>query len=190
MLALGNDIVDLQERPKNGAKYFQRLLKYAANASELPLLSNISCELKVRSGLVWAIKESAYKSSNKLGNRERFKPKSFVITSLSLDGSSVHGEVSFKKSALTFEGVIFETHLHVWTFISKSCVKASHAISAKDRRGQSSDVRQLALDSAGIEDAFIEKDVNEIPWIKHPEKGKIEVSLSHHGRHVACAHQI
>lgn len=191
MLALGNDVVDLLERPRNGIIYFQRLLTYTITNSEHLLLESLSgIELELRSRLVWAIKESAYKSSNKIGNLDRFNPKMFVIASLSIEGNGVHGVVSYKESTLTFEGLIFETFLHVWTSLSKNGVKVSHALSGKDRRGQSKDVRQLALDSTGIEEAFIEKDENKIPWIKRPSMDKIEVSLSHHGRLVACAHQI
>ncbi len=190
MLALGNDIVDLLERPKNGTKYFQRRLKYAANVSELPLLSNISCELKVRSGLVWAIKESAYKSSNKLGNRQRFNPKLFTISALSIEGKIVAGEVYYKETALIVEGSICPTHLHVWTSLSPSRVKADCTVSSMDGSAQSFHARQLALDSGGFTGAVVIKDVDGIPWIHHPARKKLELSLSHHGSYVACAHQI
>lgn len=191
MLALGNDIVDLQEKPRNGKRYYRRLLNYSLNLSEQICIQGLlGIKENFLASLVWAIKESAYKSSNKLGNYERFNPKMFRISSLLIEGEQICGEVYFEKTKLIIQGKINESFIHIWTTSSKECIKVTEAISKIDSETQSRKVRQLAIDSSGFEDALISKDPNNIPWMLLANMDKIEVSLSHHGRYVACAHQI
>lgn len=184
MIALGNDVVDLNEAPKNGEAYYARLTSYALNHSELKLLRQDD-HLTLR--LIWAIKEASYKSSNKTGNLRKFNPKDFIVDLIEGSGKHVSGYVTHENSKLNFRGKVADDFIHIVAYRNlQNVIFQEGEIPISGSLKQSTAVRNL-IQEAVEGDFCIQKDVNGIPWMICSDRKRTEISLSHHGRFGAWA---
>lgn len=111
MIALGNDVVDLNWHPRNGQRYFDKVASYAFSTFEN---STFSKYILTREGnmLLWSIKEACYKSAVKLGSAKQFIPKDFAISNIELRDGFFYSTINHTENTLLGRSVILKSKIH------------------------------------------------------------------------------
>jgi len=194
MIALGNDVVDIDWDPKNGNQYFDRLASYAFS---IPEQHQLSLYLSTNEGimLLWSIKEACYKSAVKLGHSGRFNPREFSIRNIEKNDGFFYSDICQANNCLKGRSVIEEGKIHSIT-ISKQHhfeeVKVNdERISSDNYNEQHQAVRNLLRkDLSFWHDGPItfSKNVAGVPFVlADGEALETDISFSHHGKVVGYA---
>lgn len=191
MIALGNDVIDLDWHPKNGNKYFNRLASYAFTLSEHNELSEY---ISTTAGkmLLWSIKEASYKSATKLGCSSRFIPKNFNIKELEVKRGFFYSTISYKSNCLKGKSVVKNNKVHSITVHESSNLDSisfnDHLISSDKYSEQSKTVRHLLKNDLFNDSITISKNERGVPYlILGGDASSMEISFSHHGKVVGYA---
>lgn len=190
MIALGNDVIDLAETPRNGLRYYRRLQSYAFSAQELEQF-RLNRNLPEQLAIGWSVKEAAYKSVTKLIGRKQTVPKSFHFEVISETPNFLTSSVRFEDFILQAETSLTDFHVHSLCYLvrPRAGLVVGIGTTQPDYKNQSSDVRTLALQAMTNADR-IRKSVDGVPYFERGGKPlATELSLSHHGRWVAFAYQ-
>ena len=189
MIALGNDVVDLTEAPRNGENYYHRLIQVAFSSQEMDQLSS-RFSLEIKCAILWSAKEAAYKSLKKCGNTMEFSPKEMSVLVPNQDGLELQGIVQTKEHKFVLSTSISEGWVHSLTYLMSADVPTFQVIACeKDPVSQSRIVREQALHHFKSADA-IEKNQQGIPqFFRQGVLVPNELSLSHHHQVAAFAFQ-
>lgn len=183
MIALGNDVVDLHETPRNGDVYYYRLIQTAFLSDEMDQLPG-NFTLKMACAVLWSAKEAAYKSLKKLGVLEKFIPKGLHVHSLSFHASEIEGTVSYNDLSLKLKVSFNDDWVHSTTFMTERDRKWAVVRCDKNYRAQGLAARKAALEHYHLADK-IDK-TEGIPVLMADRKRlPNELSLSHHGQFAA-----
>ena len=185
MIALGNDVVDLHETPRNGDKYYYRLIQTAFTSDEMDQLPG-NFTLKLACAVLWSAKEAAYKSLKKLGILEKFIPKDLHVHSLTFHETEVEGTVSYKELSLKLKISYNDDWVHSTTFMMERENKWAVVRCDNNYRAQTLAARKAALEHYHLADKIDKTDG--IPVLMADGKRlPNELSLSHHGQFAAFA---
>jgi len=189
MIALGNDVIDLAEKPRNGAKYYRRMQSYAFAQEELAQFQ-FKRDVPESVAIGWSIKEAAYKSVVKLIGKERIAPRDFFFEITSEAPARLTCVVHHRDLVLHAETALAGGYVHTVSFLPNAhAFVLGVGISLPDYQSQSINVRTLALQSMTCADA-IAKNKEGVPYFERAGERMVnELSLSHHGRWVAFAYQ-
>ncbi len=188
MNALGNDIVDLDHVKEGSDPFYKRFNSHVFTAPEFSRF-RMQIENPRDRWALWAIKESAYKSSVKLGNRNRFNPKSMEIASLDCSGKEMSAVVRFGNSEITATCAVEAEYIYATSFIApNNFISRILTNSSTDYYTQSSLVYTAAIEQLSqlknfdISQLSIKKDSNQVPGF-YLDNNLLEVDLSitHHG---------
>jgi phosphopantetheinyl transferase (holo-ACP synthase) len=187
MIALGNDVVDLNEVPRNGERYYQRLIQSAFIPEELDdLPAHLSLQLKC--ALLWSAKEAAFKSIKKLKLVSDFTPKDIHVRFLRFDLSEAIGRVHAYGTDLHLRVAFNENWVHTLTQLRDDLLEASQVVACDaNYLAQFTEVRNAALRDFAMADE-VAKSTEGVPILKaRGKKLSNELSLSHHGHFAAYA---
>ncbi len=190
MIAVGNDIVDLT-KVNNNPQYISRLLNYAFNQEEANL---VTTDL-TKTWTYWSAKESAYKSSVKRGNRQRFRPKDFLVSDT---GQNILRVITPEYGHFELSSQITEKYVYtvsqyfnssIQSRIFKTHFSQQSDISLKLKDKLITEICNLAGESKG--ETRIEKDEFLIPHVMvGNQKLDYDISLSHDGNFMAFAYSL
>ena len=186
MIALGNDVVDLSIAPKNGWNYFKRLKSYAFFDEECQLKESKDVSTKAFMQTLWAMKEAVYKSSVKEGNRRRFVPKDFLISSWVKSTEQISASVHWGSVSFNAIATLTSDYVHVLSKLPESKLDFKYEVRTCERTPSANLRRALIECHPGYQ---VNKDENGVPWLISTHGITKEVSISHHGRFVAFAFQ-
>ena len=185
MIALGNDVVDLHETPRNGDKYYYRLIQTAFTSDEMDQLPG-NFTLKLACAVLWSAKEAAYKSLKKLGLVQDFNPKDIRVHSLGIHPTEIEGVVTYKEISLKLKISYNEDWVHSTTFFAERDRKWAVVRCDNNYRAQTLAARKAALEHYHLADKIDKTDG--IPVLMADGKRlPNELSLSHHGQFAAFA---
>jgi len=192
-MSVGNDVIDLNWNPKHGEAYFRKLRSWAFALSEQKLVADYPT--KVGSMILWSIKEAAYKSSIKCGNRGRFVPEEFHIELVARKKHLVQTTVTFSGEKFKSETVISGEVIHSVTILAEDNFESftynSEKISSDNYLEQSEKVRNSLAKQLNHKykgSITFSKDNSGIPNVlENGNSLKKDISFSHHGHVVAYA---
>lgn len=196
---LGNDIIDLQLALASGRarrRGFPERIGQLAEFQQWP--SAFSPEL--RTWLLWAIKESAYKCYIQAGGVPLFAPKKFTFTMEAVQKGSVKGITQTPKGMLQSRIRMQETFLlaESWS-LSDPGTRIQRGVAClqeEQQPGQSRELKHLVCrhfsQAMGfdLEKLAVKKNKSKVPYLySGAEKLPYFLSLSHHGAWGAFSYQ-
>jgi len=191
MIALGNDVVDLNWHPKNGIRYFDRLASYAFTSTEHGKLSKYISTTEGKM-LLWSIKEASYKSVVKLGCSSRFIPKDFYLKGIELKQGFYYSTICHGDNCLISKSIVEKDKVHSITVNASSDLDQvtfnDQLILTDNYSEQSKSVRSLfKKDLSNPSISFLKNELG-VPYVMLDGSiSSMEISFSHHGKVVGYA---
>ncbi len=191
-VTLGNDVVDLGDPETADAHLRERFLRRILCPGELALFRH-AADPKARLWSLFAAKEAAYKAAVKLRPDTLFAHRAFSVAT---DLRSV------RHQAWRFS--LLMTQTRDWVHALAFTGKAPRFVVGVAKDDPSRDARRLLLDSVAAELGHgaarlaVARAPSPLHWngLAPPRITldgsalSLDVSLSHHGRFVACAHEV
>lgn len=188
-MPVGNDVVDLLHPGVQPGAQHPRFDARVFSDGERRALARSSAPLRLR-WTAWAAKEAAYKVMKKLDAETVWAPRRFVFHR----ESRTRGRVEYQGRSLALHIDANRERIHVVAAGPSRADAAQGAFVAERGDADPSEaVRRLALSAIlprlglDAEAARIERR-RRIPYLVHGGRtAAVDLSLSHHGRFVACA---
>lgn len=188
---LGNDIIDLQNVLSTGQarrRGFQERVGHPSEFGQLP--SHLS--LEVKTWVLWAIKESAYKCYIQAGESPIFAPKKFIFVLNEWQGEVLRGLTQTPTELLKSRVQVTKNYVIAESWPSTEPYKnICHRIMELELEGQDKQSQELKDGlcqhfSAQLEIAadqlLVRKNEHQIPFLFFGKKRlPYSLSLSHHG---------
>ena len=196
---IGNDIIDLKYAHSSPKHLTRRYLDKVLTSCEKVLMQQapekVSCFWTC-----WALKESAYKITNKLSGVRRFNPKQYKCRfSNDLSGKPFTAEVETTFGTFRAQVNLNEHYINVLanTELLTPVQKQVHKINTCDHQVQSQQARlllkeMLSADMKYTKDLIELKNIDPWPsvWVKGRLMKDVDLTISHHGHWVSVAYQV
>jgi phosphopantetheinyl transferase (holo-ACP synthase) len=186
-LPVGNDVVDLGDPENQPGAIHPRWDSRVFTAEELRVLATASWPHGTRWTL-WAAKEGAFKAARKIDPRLSFFPRAFAVELLDDASARVVHEVGRFQVRLD----VTVEYAHAVAALEGSLPASSRIGRLQDGVSASRQVRNLACLAIGSSPDFepspVEISAAGVPAVSMGGVAlEVDLSLSHHGRFMACA---